>query len=243
LAVTNNDLLSITDLQVKYGNVQVIHGVNINVKAGSVVCVLGSNGAGKSSIVRAILGLAPVSGGSIYFDGKKISGLATHEITSSGISIVPEGRGVFPSLTVEENLRTGYIFFKKDTSELNDRYEEAYQRYPILGKRRTQQAGTLSGGEQSMLALSRALMVRPKILLLDEPSLGLAPNLVDATFSRVEELRSEGLSVLLIEQNAVKALKVSDSGYILQKGLVVASGLQKELMGNEAVHRAYFGLE
>ena len=236
-------MLELINIQVKYGKSAVVNDMSLSIGESEVVSILGPNGAGKTTIVRSILGLTPISAGDIQFFGESIRKLKPHQIVQKGIVVVPEGRGIFPKMTIEENLRTGFIFAETDLDLLNERTEEAYKRFPILGERRNQLAGTLSGGEQSMLAISRAMMRKPKLLLMDEPSLGLAPILVQKTFNIVEELSREGIAILLIEQNAVKALRICDRGYILQKGRIVLSGTKEELVSDERVQKAYFAIE
>ncbi len=236
-------MLEIKSIQVKYGKSIVLNDISVSIQPGEIVTILGSNGAGKTTLVRSILGLAPVVSGEIVFLGENLKKYKPYEIVAKGIAVVPEGRGIFPKLTVEENLRSGYVFFEKDPQLLDQRLQEAYQRFPILGQRRSQLAGTLSGGEQTMLAVSRAIMRKPKLLLMDEPSLGLSPLLVKQAFSIIKELHQAGISILLIEQNAVKALSICDRGYILQKGKMVLSGTKEELLANEQVHKAYFAMD
>lgn len=236
-------MLEVDDICVKYGKSVVIQNVSLAIQQGEIVTILGPNGAGKTTIVRSIVGLTPVISGSIHFLGEAITRLAPHQIVARGIVVVPEGRGIFPKMTVEENLKTGYIFTETEQDVMLERMQEAYMRFPILGKRRNQLAGTLSGGEQTMLAVSRAMMRKPKLLLMDEPSLGLSPKLVQQTFSIIRELHQAGTSILLIEQNAVKALSICDRGYILQKGKVVLSGEKDSLLSDERVQKAYFAME
>ena len=236
-------MLEIQNIEVKYGKATVLHDVSISIQQGEIVTILGSNGSGKTTIMRSILGLAPIVTGQITFLGEKINHLKPHQIVAKGIVVVPEGRGIFPKLSVEENLRTGYVFLESDNEKMNQNIQDAYSRFPILGQRRNQLAGTLSGGEQTMLAVSRAMMRKPKLLLMDEPSLGLSPKLVQQTFSIIKELHETGKSILLIEQNAVKALAICDRGYILQKGKVVLSGDKQELISDEGVRKAYFAME
>ncbi|PKO05880.1 MAG: ABC transporter ATP-binding protein [Chloroflexi bacterium HGW-Chloroflexi-3] len=235
-------MLEIQNIEVKYGKATVLHDVSISIQQGEIVTILGSNGSGKTTIMRSILGLAPIVTGQITFLGEKINHLKPHQIVTKGIVVVPEGRGIFPKLSVEENLRTGYVFFENDKEKMNQNIQDAYSRFPILGQRHNQLAGTLSGGEQTMLAVSRAMMRKPKLLLMDEPSLGLSPKLVQQTFSIIKELHETGTSILLIEQNAVKALAICNRGYILQKGKVVLSGDKQELISDEGVRKAYFAM-
>jgi branched-chain amino acid transport system ATP-binding protein len=236
-------MLDIQTISVKYGKSVVLHDVSLSIQQGEIVTILGSNGSGKTTIVRSILGLTPIISGQINFFEEKINHLKPHQIVAKGIVVVPEGRGIFPKLSVEENLRTGYVFLESDHDQMEANIQDAYTRFPILGQRRNQLAGTLSGGEQTMLAVSRAMMRKPKLLLMDEPSLGLSPKLVQQTFSIIQELHQAGTSILLIEQNAVRALAICDRGYILQKGKVVLSGDKQKLISDEGVRKAYFAME
>jgi branched-chain amino acid transport system ATP-binding protein len=236
-------MLDIQTISVKYGKSVVLHEVSLSIQQGEIVTILGSNGSGKTTIVRSILGLTPIISGQISFFEEKINHLKPHQIVAKGIVVVPEGRGIFPKLSVEENLRTGYVFLESDRDRMEANIRDAYTRFPILGQRRNQLAGTLSGGEQTMLAVSRAMMRKPKLLLMDEPSLGLSPKLVQQTFSIIQELHQAGTSILLIEQNAVRALAICDRGYILQKGKVVLSGDKQKLISDEGVRKAYFAME
>ncbi len=243
MAAPSEPLLAVREIQVRYGRVAVIHGLSLHIQPGEVVAVLGPNGAGKTTLVRCILGLVPPAAGEIRLEGEPISRLRAHQVAGRGIAVVPEGRGIFPKMTVEENLRSGLVFFVHEPAGLPERLEEAYQRFPVLRERRQQVAGTLSGGEQSMLSISRAMMRRPKLLLMDEPSLGLSPKLVEQTFALVRRLHQDGTSILLIEQNARQALAVCDRGYILQKGAIVLAGRREELLADQQVQRAYFAVE
>ncbi len=236
-------MLEVNNISVKYGKSLVIQDVSLSIQEGEIVSILGPNGAGKTTLVRSIIGLTPIVAGEVKWFGEKINHLKPHQIVAKGIVIVPEGRGIFPKMTVEENLKTGYIFLENEKEVMADRIQNAYTRFPILGQRRNQLAGTLSGGEQTMLAVSRAMMRDPRLLLMDEPSLGLSPKLVQQTFAIVRELHEAGTSILLIEQNAVKALGICDRGYILQKGKVVLSGTREQLLSDERVHKAYFAME
>ena len=235
-------ILEIKKISVRYGKVAVIHDLFLSINQGEIVAVLGPNGAGKTTIMRSITGLTPVASGEILFEGERISGFKPHQIVERGIVVVPEGRGIFPKMTVEENLKTGFVFLEEDPGMMQQRMDGAYERFPILGQRRNQLAGTLSGGEQTMLSISRAMMRKPKLLLMDEPSLGLSPLLVRQTFQIIKELHEAGTSILLIEQNAVQALTICDRGYILQKGAIVLSGSRESLMADEQVQRAYFAI-
>lgn len=236
-------MLEVKNISVKYGKSVVIQDASLSIQQGEIVTILGPNGAGKTTIVRSIVGLTPIISGEVQFFGESLKNLKPHQIVARGIVVVPEGRGIFPKMTVEENLKTGFIFTESEQAVMSQRIQEAYSRFPILGQRRNQLAGTLSGGEQTMLAVSRAMMRKPKLLLMDEPSLGLSPKLVQQTFSIIQELHQDGTSILLIEQNAVKALAICDRGYILQKGKVVLSGSKDSLLSDERVQKAYFAME
>lgn len=236
-------MLEVRSITVKYGKSVVLHDITLAIQPGEIVTILGPNGSGKTTLVRSILGLTPLVSGEIIYFGENLKEFKPYQIVAKGIVVVPEGRGIFPKLTVEENLRSGYIFLENDRDVLETRMQEAYRRFPILGQRRNQLAGTLSGGEQTMLAVSRAMMRTPKLLLMDEPSLGLSPLLVQQTFNIIKELHEAGISILLIEQNAVKALGICNRGYILQKGKVVLSGTREELLASEQVHKAYFAMD
>ncbi len=236
-------LLELRGLDVAYGRVRVIHGLSLDVGRSEIVALLGPNGAGKTTTVRAILGLVPPTAGVVRFDGHAVTGWRPHRIVSLGVAVVPEGRGIFPKLTVLENLRAGIAFVSRDAALFEERREQAYAKFPRLRERERQIAGTLSGGEQTMLALSRAMMSRPRLVLMDEPSLGLAPNLIEQTFEIIREYNSEGTAVLLIEQNAAQALEISSRAYILQKGQVMLHGSRDELLSDERVRKAYFAAE
>jgi branched-chain amino acid transport system ATP-binding protein len=233
------NLLSVRDLHASYGSIRVLHGVSLDVELGGVTTVLGANGAGKTTLLRAICGMVSRSG-EITFEGKRIDGKSTPDIARSGIAHVPEGRGTFAPLTTEENLRLG-AYTRKDKEVEND-YERVFEYFPRLRERRAQQAGTLSGGEQQMLAIGRALMLRPKLLVLDEPSFGLAPLIVQEIFRIMRKINEEQqVSVLLVEQNANLALEFADRACVLETGRVVISGTPDELSDNEDIRRAYLG--
>jgi len=236
-------MLELNNIKVNYGRVTFIQDLSLNIEEGEIVSVLGANGAGKTTIIRSILGLTPIAAGEIKYEGEAIHNEKPHKIVSRGIGVVPEGRGIFPKLTVDENLRTGFVFLKDEESLMIERMEDAYRRFPILGERRKQLAGTLSGGEQTMLSISRAMMSQPRLLLMDEPSLGLSPKLVQQTFSIIRELHQGGTSILLIEQNARQALAICDRGYILQKGKIVLSGPKEQLVSDQSVQKAYFAID
>lgn len=233
-------LLELRDLHAKYGHIHALKGINLRVGAGEIVTLIGSNGAGKSTTLRAISGLLKPNKGEILLEGKAIQGRAAHEIASLGIGHSPEGRRIFPRLTVEENLEIG-AYLVRDKALIRQRIDQACELFPILGKRRKQEGGTLSGGEQQMLAMGRALMMDPRLLLLDEPTLGLAPILVEQIFDIVQKLNALGKSILLVEQNAWHALQIAHRGYVLQTGSITLEGPAKELADNEAVKASYLG--
>ena len=232
-------MLKIENLTVKYGLIEAIHDVSFSVNQGEIVSLIGANGAGKTSILRTISGLVRPSQGSITFEGAAIEKEAPQKIVAKGLSHVPEGRHIFAGLTVQENLEMG-AFLRKDKN-LQDEYEPVYTRFPILKERRKQDAATLSGGEQQMLAMGRALMSKPKLLLLDEPSMGLAPIFIREIFLIIEEIKKQGTTVLLIEQNANMALSIADRGYVLETGKIVLEGTGKELLASDSVKKAYLG--
>ena len=233
-------LLKIEDLHTNYGAIHALKGISLEVNEGEIVCLIGSNGAGKTTLVNSIVGIVKSSSGTITFDGKDITHVPAHAMTKEGIGISPEGREVFPELTVEENLRIG-AFVVKDENKIKESYERVYELFPRLKERITQQAGTLSGGEQQMLAMGRALMAKPKLLLLDEPSMGLAPILVKEIFNIIEEINKAGTTVLLVEQNAKMALSIAHRAYVLETGKVVMSGTGEELAKSSDVQKAYLG--
>lgn len=232
-------MLNVNNLYVKYGLIEAIHDVSFQVNQGEIVSLIGANGAGKTSILRTISGLVRPASGTISFEGSVIEKEAPQKIVMKGLSQVPEGRHVFSGLTVQENLEMG-AFLRKD-GEIKEDYEAVYQRFPVLKERRKQDAATLSGGEQQMLAMGRALMSRPKLLLLDEPSMGLAPIFIREIFSIIQEIKAQGTTVLLIEQNANMALSIADRGYVLETGKIVLEGTGQELLASESVKKAYLG--
>jgi branched-chain amino acid transport system ATP-binding protein len=234
-------LLSISGLTVRYGAIQAVRGIDLAVEAGEVVAVLGANGAGKSTTLKAVVGLV-ACGGEVRFDGRTLSGLPTEEIVRKGVTMVPEGRRVFPSLTVAENLALGAAAATDGKAAARNR-AEVFELFPILGERREQRAGTLSGGQQQQLAIARALMSQPRLLLLDEPSLGLAPQIVDSIFELILRLKQRGQTILLVEQNVAAALDVADRGYVLANGAITMSGTASALRASEQVARAYLGVE
>jgi branched-chain amino acid transport system ATP-binding protein len=233
-------MLELREVSCSYGKVQALRELSIQVNEGSVVSLLGANGAGKSTCLKAISRLIKVQSGRILFDGKNITGLNPYDVVRMGLVQVPEGRMLFPQLTVEENLNLG-AYCRKDRAEIKRDRERLMERFPILAGRRTQMAATLSGGEQQMLAIARGLMTRPKILLLDEPSLGLAPVIIETVFEFIAELKRTGTTILLVEQNAAMALKVADYGYVLETGSLVMSGPAAELRNDRKVRESYLG--
>ncbi|KAF1301254.1 MULTISPECIES: ABC transporter ATP-binding protein [Enterococcus] len=232
-------MLKVENLSVHYGMIQAVHDVSFEVKKGEIVSLIGANGAGKTTILRTISGLIRPSNGTILFEEKNIVKEAPQKIVAEGLSQVPEGRHVFSGLTVQENLEMG-AFLRKD-KEVKQDYEQVFEKFPVLKERRTQDASTLSGGEQQMLAMGRALMSKPRLLLLDEPSMGLAPIFIKEIFSIVQEIQQQGTTILLIEQNAKMALSIADRGYVLETGKVVLEGTGQELLASEAVKKAYLG--
>ena len=233
-------MLKIDNIHVYYGAIHALKGVSLEVKAGEIVTLIGANGAGKSTTLRTVSGLlAPKSGG-ISFLGENIAGMPAHEIVKHGISQVPEGRRIFAEMSVQENLEMG-AFTRKDKAGVEKDFEIVYNRFPRLKERRKQQAGTLSGGEQQMLAMGRALMSRPKLLLLDEPSMGLAPLLIKEIFSIIEDINREGTTVLLVEQNANMALSIAHRAYVMETGRITLQGAAKDLAASEDVRKAYLG--
>ncbi len=231
-------MLKVKDLNVYYGVIHAVKGISFHVPEGKIVTLIGSNGAGKSSTLKAISGLVKPKG-SIVFLGNDIARKPAHKIANSGISLVPEGRRVFVNLTIQENLRMGG--FNRKASELNELYEQMYKLFPILKERASQKAGTLSGGEQQMLAIARALMSEPSLLMLDEPSLGLAPKIVADVFDILKSLNKKGVTILLVEQNAAQALKLADYAYVLENGAITLEDEAKALLNNEQVRKTYLG--
>ena len=233
-------LLQVEGVHTAYDRVDVLHGVSLGVAVGTITCILGANGAGKSTLIRSILGLTPAHSGSIRFDGGLISGLPTHRVIASGIACIPEGRKVFPKMTVEENLRVG-AYQQTDGREVVRRIEQAYALFPRLKERRSQLAGTMSGGEQAMVSIGRGLMAKPRLLIIDEPSLGLSPLYVQENFRIISDINRLGISVLLVEQNARQTLAIAHYGYLLAQGRLVAQGTPQQLNDNQEVRAAYFG--
>ncbi|MDO4742726.1 MAG: ABC transporter ATP-binding protein [bacterium] len=233
-------LLEVKNLEVFYGVIRALKGVSFEVNQGEIVTLIGANGAGKTTTMQSIIGLIPSSCGSVFFDGHDITKMQCHKIVHLGMTQVPEGRRIFQELTVYENLLMG-AFSQKDKNLIKADIENIYERFPRLGERRNQIAGTLSGGEQQMLAMGRAIMSHPKLLLLDEPSMGLSPLLVDQVFEIIQQFRNDGTTVLLVEQNAGKSLAISDRAYVLELGEIVLSGTGKELISSDSVKKAYLG--
>ena len=233
-------MLKVTDLSVHYGGIEALKGISFEVGQGQIVTLIGANGAGKSTTLRAISGLVRPSSGSINFMGRDITALNSQKIVAEGIAMVPEGRRVFANLTVKENLKIG-AYLRKDRDEIEEGIKDIYRRFPRLKEREWQLAGTLSGGEQQMLAVGRAMMAKPKLMMMDEPSLGLAPLVVKDIFSIIRDLKSEGITILLIEQNANAALRCADVGFVLETGSITMTGSGHELLTNEAVKAAYLG--
>lgn len=233
------ELLRVEEISVNYGPIVALQEISLNIFEGEVVVLLGANGAGKSTLLNAILGIVPCIKGDIFFEDKIITHKATNRIVASGICLLPEGHGIIPKLQVWENLQLGGYHFKN--SEIKKDMERVFKKFPILEDRRMQMAGTLSGGQQQILSIGRGLMAKPKLLMLDEPSIGLAPVIVSQVFEIISELNKEGYSILLSEQNAKKALQIADRGYVFEKGKVVLHGLKEELENNEEIHNAYFG--
>jgi branched-chain amino acid transport system ATP-binding protein len=232
--------LEIEKVYTAYDKADVLEGVTLNIEAGKITCLLGSNGSGKTTLIRSILGLTPARAGRITFDGIDITALPTHKVIAAGIACIPEGRKVFPKLTVEENLRLG-AYQESSEGVTRERMQEIYRLFPRLSERRRQLAGTMSGGEQAMVSIGRGLMRAPKLLLIDEPSLGLSPLFVKENFNIIREINARGITVFLVEQNVHQTLAISHFGYVLSKGRVVASGTPQELAGRDEVREAYFG--
>ena len=231
-------MLELRDVSTRYGPITMLRGVSLAVARGQIACLLGPNGAGKTTLIRTILGIVKPVAGSIWFEGQRIDALRTHQIVARGIAVVPEGRRVFPRMTVEENLRMG-AFVEWTARDLAARRDHVFSLFPRLGERRRQKAATMSGGEQAMLAMGRALMSRPKLLLLDEPSLGLSPLLVEQIFEMVQAVNRSGTTVFLVEQNARKTLAIAHHGFLLQKGEIVGRGSAGELAASDIVRHAY----
>ena len=238
--MTQASMLKVKDLKVNYGGIEALKGISFDVEQGQIVTLIGANGAGKSTTLRAISGLVKTASGAINFMGRDIIPFNAQQVVAEGIAMVPEGRRVFDNLTVKENLKIG-AYLRKDKDEIESGIEDIYQRFPRLKEREWQLAGTLSGGEQQMLAVGRAMMARPKLLMMDEPSLGLAPLVVRDIFAIIRELKSEGITILLIEQNANAALRCADQAYVLETGRITMSGTGAQLLADQRVRDAYLG--
>jgi branched-chain amino acid transport system ATP-binding protein len=232
--------LELSGITTAYGKADVLNGVSLTVEPGRITCLLGSNGSGKTTLIRSILGLTPPRAGQVRFDGTDITGFSTHRIVAAGIACIPEGRKVFPKLTVAENLRIG-AYQERSADAIASRFEEIYRLFPRLAERKDQLAGTMSGGEQAMVSIGRGLMRAPKILLIDEPSLGLSPLFVKDNFRIIQDISARGITVFLVEQNVHQTLAISHYGYVLSKGRVVAAGTAAELAERSEVREAYFG--
>jgi branched-chain amino acid transport system ATP-binding protein len=233
-------IIELRDICVNYGKIQAVRGVSFELDDGSIVALMGSNGAGKSTILKAIIGLKELSKGEILFAGNKVSGKSTPEMVCMGVALCPEGRRIFPEMTVMKNLIVG-AYLRKDEAEIKRQLEEIYEHFPILGERRYQRGGSLSGGEQQMLAIGRALMAGPKLLLLDEPSLGLAPLMVQEVGTIIKNILERGMSIILAEQNALWSLELSQYGFIMETGKIVMQGSYEELVKNNYIMEAYLG--
>ena len=233
-------MLEVRDLRVSYGGINAVKGIDLTVRAGELVTLIGANGAGKSSTLKALAGLLKPAGGRIHYNGDDITARPAHELVRRGLALVPEGRGVFGRLTVEENLAMG-AYSRRDTARVPADFDRVYARLPRLAERRRQFAGTLSGGEQQMLAIGRALMSRPKLLLLDEPSMGLAPLMVQSIFEAIRAITAEGATLLLVEQNARLALETCQRGYVMESGAIAAADTAQRLLADPQVRQAYLG--
>ena len=233
-------LLSVHDVKVAYGGIQAVKGVSLEVREGELVSLIGSNGAGKTTTMKAITGLLPLGGGHIELAGKTIDGQGPWDLVQQGRAMVPEGRGVFTRMTIVENLQMG-AYIRNDNAAIAEDIERVFTTFPRLKERRDQLAGTMSGGEQQMLAMGRALMSRPKVLLLDEPSMGLSPIMVDKIFEVIQEVSAQGVTILLVEQNASRALQIADRGYVMESGLITLSGDAHEMLHDPKVREAYLG--
>ena len=233
-------LLDIRNMDVAYGGIRAVRQLNLHVHPGERVALIGANGAGKSTTLRAICGLVPLAAGSVHYQGKSLAGQPVHAMVRQGLVLVPEGRGIFPQLTIEENLHMG-AYSRQDKINFAQELQQVYQRFPRLAERRLQTAGTLSGGEQQLLAMGRAILSKPKLLLLDEPTMGLAPIMVDKIFEVIEDIAQQGVTILLIEQNARLALEVSQRGYVLESGELTLQGPARDLLHDPKVRAAYLG--
>ena len=237
----SDPLLRVDNLTARYGPIEALHGISLEVNAGELVAIVGANGAGKTTLLHTLSGVHGASGGQVLFDGRDISRSPAHKITAAGICQVPEGRQMFAPLSVEDNLRLGAYPVRKEKSWVEEELARIYELFPILQEKRGQTAGTLSGGQQQMLAIGRALLGRPRLLLLDEPSMGLAPLLVEEIFRVIHELNDKGVTILLVEQNARAALGIADRGYVIETGQIVLTDNADALLANEGVQRAYLG--
>jgi branched-chain amino acid transport system ATP-binding protein len=233
-------LLEVENLRVAYGKIEAVKGISFTVDAGQVVTLIGTNGAGKTTTLRTLSGLLKPSGGTIRFEGKDLSKVPAHKVVSLGLAHSPEGRHIFPRMSIEDNLRLG-AYLRDDKAGIAKDIQRAYDLFPILGERRRQAAGTLSGGEQQMLAMGRALMSQPKLLMLDEPSMGLSPIMMQKIMATITELKSQGTTILLVEQNAQAALSLADQGYVMEVGKITLTGSGQELLHDESVRKAYLG--
>lgn len=234
------NLLEVKNLKISYGGIQAVKGIDLHVAPGELVALIGSNGAGKTTTLKALAGLLQPAAGKIHYDGKSLHNIPAHQRVRNGLALVPEGRGIFARLTVEENLQMG-AYSRNDKAGIHHDMQRIHALFPRLAERRAQVAGTLSGGEQQMVAIGRAMMSRPRLLMLDEPSMGLAPMLVVKIFETIRDISAQGVSILLVEQNARLALEVAQRGYVLESGSVTLSGDARNLLGSEAVRRAYLG--
>ncbi|MEN7432551.1 ABC transporter ATP-binding protein [Chromobacterium sp. TRC.1.1.SA] len=233
-------MLEVKNLQVAYGGIQAVKGIDFHIDQGELVTLIGANGAGKTTTLKTLVGMVKKSGGSIVYDGKDVASIPSHDFVRHGLAMVPEGRGVFAKLTVEENLQMG-AYYRNDKAAIQSEIEHVYELFPRLKERRLQLAGTLSGGEQQMVAMGRAMLSKPKLLLLDEPSMGLAPIIVEKIFEIIQMVSKQGVTMLLVEQNAKLALEVSQRGYVMESGRITMSGDAKELLNDERVRNAYLG--
>ncbi|MFB0827467.1 ABC transporter ATP-binding protein [Chromobacterium violaceum] len=233
-------ILEVKNLQVAYGGIQAVKGIDFHIDQGELVTLIGANGAGKTTTLKTLVGMVKKSGGSIVYDGKDVASIPSHDFVRHGLAMVPEGRGVFAKLTVEENLQMG-AYYRNDKVAIQSEIEHVYELFPRLKERRLQLAGTLSGGEQQMVAMGRAMLSKPKLLLLDEPSMGLAPIIVEKIFEIIQMVSKQGVTMLLVEQNAKLALEVSQRGYVMESGRITMSGDAKELLNDERVRNAYLG--
>lgn len=237
---TRMPLLQVRDVRVAYGGIQAVKGVSFEVHAGELVCLIGSNGAGKTTSMKAVTGIQPLAGGEVLYQGRSIQGQGAWDLVRSGLAMVPEGRGVFTRMSILENLQMG-AYIRQDTALVAEDLERMFALFPRLKERRDQLAGTLSGGEQQMLAMGRALMSRPQLLLLDEPSMGLSPLMVDKIFEVITDVSRQGVTVLLVEQNASRALQIADRAYVMESGLITLQGPAQQLLHDPQVQAAYLG--